>query len=150
MLNRVLIAEDQEIANISLRKTLEELGMTPSDVYYCDDALRSGGRVGLAREHRRFGGWARLSGSLLTREVPTVRARPRSTRWWLALPWLAGCGVDLPGPEITSLEPNRGWNGEDTLVEIRGGNFFPQDSIELRRSHILVARNTFFDSLDNF
>lgn len=40
MLNRVLIAEDQEIANISLRKTLEELGMVTSYVYYCDDALR--------------------------------------------------------------------------------------------------------------
>lgn len=40
MLNRVLIAEDQEIANISLRKTLEELGMVTNYVYYCDDALR--------------------------------------------------------------------------------------------------------------
>lgn len=39
MFKRVLIAEDQEIATISLRKTLEELGMTPCYVYYCDDAL---------------------------------------------------------------------------------------------------------------
>lgn len=41
MILKVLIAEDHESANISVRKTLEELGITQVDhVYYCDDALQ--------------------------------------------------------------------------------------------------------------
>jgi Response regulator containing a CheY-like receiver domain and an HTH DNA-binding domain len=40
MISRVLIAEDQEIANISVQKTLEELRVRHVDyVYYCDDAF---------------------------------------------------------------------------------------------------------------
>lgn len=40
MFKKVLIAEDHEIANISVRKTLEELGIAEAKyVYYCDDAL---------------------------------------------------------------------------------------------------------------
>ena len=40
MIKKVLIAEDHESANISVQKTLEELGIPQSDyVYYCDDAL---------------------------------------------------------------------------------------------------------------
>lgn len=40
MFKKVLIAEDHEITNISVRKTLEELGVTDARyVYYCDDAL---------------------------------------------------------------------------------------------------------------
>ncbi|HVU57186.1 MAG TPA: response regulator [Puia sp.] len=40
MITKVLIAEDHESANISVQKTLEELGITDTDnVYYCDDAL---------------------------------------------------------------------------------------------------------------
>lgn len=40
MIRKVLIAEDHESANISLQKTLEELGITQIDyTYYCDDAL---------------------------------------------------------------------------------------------------------------
>jgi two-component system, NarL family, captular synthesis response regulator RcsB len=40
MIRKVLIAEDQESANISVQKTLEELGVKAVDyVYYCDDAL---------------------------------------------------------------------------------------------------------------
>ncbi|WP_462268132.1 response regulator [Mucilaginibacter sp.] len=40
MLKHVLIAEDQESASISVRKTLEDLGVTAIDyAYYCDDAL---------------------------------------------------------------------------------------------------------------
>lgn len=40
MIKKVLIAEDHESANISVQKTLEELGMAQTDyVYYCDDAL---------------------------------------------------------------------------------------------------------------
>lgn len=40
MIRKVLIAEDHESVNISLQKTLEELGITEVDyVYYCDDAF---------------------------------------------------------------------------------------------------------------
>jgi two-component system capsular synthesis response regulator RcsB len=40
MIKKVLIAEDHESANISVQKTLEELGIIHTDyVYYCDDAL---------------------------------------------------------------------------------------------------------------
>jgi DNA-binding NarL/FixJ family response regulator len=39
MITKVLIAEDHEIANISVQKTLEELCITDIEyVYYCDDA----------------------------------------------------------------------------------------------------------------
>ncbi|RXK85718.1 response regulator [Filimonas effusa] len=40
MIQKVLIAEDHESANLSLQRTLEELGIgSPDYVYYCDDAL---------------------------------------------------------------------------------------------------------------
>ncbi|WP_443945108.1 response regulator [Pedobacter sp. AW1-32] len=40
MFKKVLIAEDHEIANISVVKTLKDLGIESADyVYYCDDAL---------------------------------------------------------------------------------------------------------------
>lgn len=40
MIKKVLIAEDHESANISLRKTLEDLAIVDTaHVYYCDDAL---------------------------------------------------------------------------------------------------------------
>jgi two-component system capsular synthesis response regulator RcsB len=40
MIKKVLIAEDHQSANLSLQKTLEELGINDLDyVYYCDDAL---------------------------------------------------------------------------------------------------------------
>lgn len=40
MFEKVLIAEDHESSNISVRKALEEFGVKNSDyVYYCDDAL---------------------------------------------------------------------------------------------------------------
>ncbi|WP_432709690.1 response regulator [Pedobacter sp.] len=39
MFKRVLIAEDQETTSISVRKTLEELGIANTEyTYYCDDA----------------------------------------------------------------------------------------------------------------
>lgn len=42
MFKKVLIAEDHETTNISVRRTLEELGITAARyVYYCDDALSS-------------------------------------------------------------------------------------------------------------
>ncbi|HWV70746.1 MAG TPA: response regulator [Pseudosphingobacterium sp.] len=40
MFEKVLIAEDHESANISVRKTLEDLGVAKAQyVFYCDDAL---------------------------------------------------------------------------------------------------------------
>ncbi|SDM06863.1 DNA-binding response regulator, NarL/FixJ family, contains REC and HTH domains [Daejeonella rubra] len=40
MFNKVLIAEDHESSNISIRKALEDFGVLSNDyVYYCDDAL---------------------------------------------------------------------------------------------------------------
>jgi two-component system, NarL family, captular synthesis response regulator RcsB len=40
MLKKVLIAEDHESSNISVQKTLAEMGIDDPDyVYYCDDAL---------------------------------------------------------------------------------------------------------------
>jgi two-component system capsular synthesis response regulator RcsB len=40
MIKKVLIAEDHESANLSVQKTLEELGVVdPHHVFYCDDAL---------------------------------------------------------------------------------------------------------------
>lgn len=40
MIKKVLIAEDHESANISVQKTLEEMGIAEMEyVYYCDDAL---------------------------------------------------------------------------------------------------------------
>ncbi|QNK64949.1 response regulator transcription factor [Pedobacter sp. PAMC26386] len=40
MFKKVLIAEDHESANISVQKTLADLGIPPADyVFYCDDAL---------------------------------------------------------------------------------------------------------------
>ncbi|TDQ09460.1 response regulator [Pedobacter metabolipauper] len=40
MFKKVLIAEDQEMMSISVRKTIEELGITCTKyTYYCDDAL---------------------------------------------------------------------------------------------------------------
>ncbi len=40
MFEKVLIAEDHESSNLSVRKALEDFGIVNSDyVYYCDDAL---------------------------------------------------------------------------------------------------------------
>jgi two-component system capsular synthesis response regulator RcsB len=40
MINKVLIAEDHESANLSVQMTLKEMGLSdPTHVYYCDDAL---------------------------------------------------------------------------------------------------------------
>jgi len=40
MIDKVIIAEDQESANLSVQRTMEELQIVQSDyVYYCDDAL---------------------------------------------------------------------------------------------------------------
>lgn len=40
MIDKVIIAEDQESSNLSVQTTMDELRITKSDyVYYCDDAL---------------------------------------------------------------------------------------------------------------
>jgi two-component system capsular synthesis response regulator RcsB len=40
MIDKVIIAEDQESSNLSMQKTMEELQIKESDyVFYCDDAL---------------------------------------------------------------------------------------------------------------
>jgi two-component system capsular synthesis response regulator RcsB len=40
MIDKVIIAEDHESSNLSVQKTMEELGIPQIDyVYYCDDAL---------------------------------------------------------------------------------------------------------------
>src|SRR5690606_42034202 len=40
MFKKVLIAEDHEVANLSVHKTVQEMGVTDAKyVYYCDDAL---------------------------------------------------------------------------------------------------------------
>ena len=40
MIDKVIIAEDQESSNLSVQKTMEELQIRQTDyVYYCDDAL---------------------------------------------------------------------------------------------------------------
>jgi two-component system capsular synthesis response regulator RcsB len=40
MIEKVLIAEDHESANISVRKTMDDLGLPHIHAYYCDDAFR--------------------------------------------------------------------------------------------------------------
>jgi DNA-binding NarL/FixJ family response regulator len=42
MINKILIAEDHEMSNISLQKVLDEIGVPQIEYrYYCDDALAS-------------------------------------------------------------------------------------------------------------
>lgn len=48
MIEKVLIVEDHESANVSIQKTLEDIGISNTDyVYYCDDALS---KIKTARE----------------------------------------------------------------------------------------------------
>jgi len=48
MIKKVIIAEDQESANLSVQKTMEDLHIGKSEhVYYCDDALN---KIQLARQ----------------------------------------------------------------------------------------------------
>lgn len=47
MIDKIIIAEDHESANLSLQRTMEDLGLKNIDhVYYCDDALN---RIKLAK-----------------------------------------------------------------------------------------------------
>jgi two-component system, NarL family, captular synthesis response regulator RcsB len=48
MIDKVIIAEDQESSNLSVQKTMEELRIRQSDyVFYCDDALH---RIKMAKQ----------------------------------------------------------------------------------------------------
>lgn len=48
MIDKVIIAEDQESSNLSVQTTMDELHITKSDyVYYCDDALK---KIKLAKQ----------------------------------------------------------------------------------------------------
>ncbi|HMK04164.1 MAG TPA: hypothetical protein VK489_08235 [Ferruginibacter sp.] len=48
MIDKVIIAEDQESSNLSIQKTMEELHIRQSDyVFYCDDALN---RIKMAKK----------------------------------------------------------------------------------------------------
>lgn len=51
MIDKVIIAEDQESSNLSIQKTMEDLCIKHSDyVYYCDDALN---KIQAARQKGR-------------------------------------------------------------------------------------------------
>lgn len=61
--------------------------------------------------------------------------RPGAVHAWLAgALLLAGCGVHMPDPRVSSVEPDRGWTGEDTVVTIRGMGFYPQIELNAGRS----------------
>jgi len=51
----------------------------------------------------------------------------------ILLPMLSGCGVRLPDPVLQSVEPDRGWNGEETVVSVQGANFYPQIEVNANR-----------------
>lgn len=46
---------------------------------------------------------------------------------------LLACGVRLPDPVLQSVEPDRGWNGEETVISVEGANFYPQVEINANR-----------------
>jgi hypothetical protein len=50
----------------------------------------------------------------------------RTKLWAAAMLVAAGCGVQLPAPQIDSVAPSRGWNGEQTPIRITGHDFYPQ------------------------
>jgi hypothetical protein len=42
----------------------------------------------------------------------------------------AGCGVQLPAPAPDSVTPAYGYNGGETIIEIRGKHFYPQVEVD--------------------
>lgn len=48
----------------------------------------------------------------------------------LALCLGASCGVRYPDPVVTGVEPERAWNGRETVVDITGRHFYPQVWVE--------------------
>lgn len=48
----------------------------------------------------------------------------------LASTVFVACGVEYPAPVVTGVNPERGWNGADTVVTISGSNFYPQVWVE--------------------
>lgn len=72
--------------------------------------------------------------------APPHRASPLATppgrlgACALLLGALAGCGGEsLPDPAVQAVVPERGWNGEDTVVTITGDRFYPQITIDAAR-----------------
>lgn len=51
--------------------------------------------------------------------------------WFAAL---LACSVRLPDPQLEDVEPDRGWNGEETVVTVTGSSFFPQVEIDANRN----------------
>lgn len=47
---------------------------------------------------------------------------------------LAACTIRLPEPALLGVVPDRGWNGEDTVVAIEGEGLFPQVEVNLNRA----------------
>lgn len=47
---------------------------------------------------------------------------------------LTACSVRLPAPTLTSVSPERGWNGEETVITITGTGFYPQVEIDTNRN----------------
>lgn len=45
---------------------------------------------------------------------------------------LWGCAVQLPDPIVTDVEPERGWNGEETVISVIGDHFYPQVEVDAR------------------
>ncbi|MCB9669316.1 MAG: Ig-like domain-containing protein [Alphaproteobacteria bacterium] len=43
---------------------------------------------------------------------------------------LLACGVELPVPTLTGVAPDRGWNGEPTVIAIEGEAFYPQVQLD--------------------
>ena len=43
---------------------------------------------------------------------------------------LSGCTVDLAAPEPESVDPPRGYNGEETPITIEGQRFYPQIEVD--------------------
>jgi hypothetical protein len=44
-----------------------------------------------------------------------------------------GCGLQMPDPKVDQVSPEWGWNGERTVVEIEGSNFFPEVVMDVGR-----------------
>lgn len=61
-----------------------------------------------------------------TARVDRSKARPRgAAAAALALSLLAGCTPELPVPVLSSVNPNWGYNGEETTVDVVGAGFYP-------------------------
>jgi hypothetical protein len=51
-----------------------------------------------------------------------------------------GCQLTFPPPEISSIEPVWGYNGEETLINIYGDNFYPHVEVDSSADEVFVDR----------